>query len=62
MIKEYFNKVQSKNIGTLLPKNKAKVGGGVDKLFSNEIDLKTFKIGIDVLLPNKWKGEDIGYI
>ncbi|MBE3122140.1 MAG: hypothetical protein IMZ58_08050 [Thermoplasmata archaeon] len=33
----------------------------LDKLLSNEIDIKTFKTGLDVLLLKKHKGEDIGY-
>jgi len=32
------------------------------KPLANEIDLKTFKTGIDVLLPHRRKDEDIGYI
>ena len=45
---------------SLSPEDKAKVW--FDKLLTGEIDLKTFKTGLDVLLPDKWKGEDIGYI
>jgi hypothetical protein len=60
MTKEYFNKVQSKDIDTLSPEDKAKVW--LNKLLSNEIDLKTFKTGIDVILPPRRKDEDIGYI
>jgi site-specific recombinase XerD len=60
MAKDYFNKAQSKNIDTLSVEDKAKVW--LDKLLSNEIDLKTFKTGIDVLLPQKRKDDDIGYI
>ena len=60
MAKEYFNRAQRhQNIGDLKPEDKAKVW--LDKLLSNEIDLKTFKTGIDVLLPKKHKGDDIGY-
>ena len=33
-----------------------------DKLLAGEIDLKTFKTGIDVLLPDKRRGENIGYV
>ena len=33
-----------------------------DKLLGGEIDLKTFKTGIDVLLPKKHRGDDIGYV
>ncbi len=40
--------------------DKAKVW--VDKLLSNEIDLKTFKTRIDVLLLQKRKDDDIGYL
>jgi integrase/recombinase XerD len=60
MAKEHFNKIQSKDIDTLSPEDKAKVW--LDKLLSNEIDLKTFKTGIDVILPPRRKDEDIGYI
>jgi len=31
-------------------------------VLSNEIDLKTFKTGIDVILLPKQKDEDIGYV
>jgi hypothetical protein len=34
----------------------------LNKFLSKEIDLKTFKIGIDVILPSRRKDEDIGYI
>ena len=45
----------------LLDEYKAKVW--FDKLLSEEIDLKTFKTGLDVLLKNnKPRGGDIGYI
>ena len=44
----------------LSPEDKTKVW--LDKLLANEIDLKTFKTGIDVLLPHRRKDEDIGYI
>jgi integrase len=60
MAKDYFNKAQSKNIDALPVEDKAKVW--FDKLLSNEIDLKTFKTGIDVLLPQRRKDDDIGYI
>jgi len=33
-----------------------------DKLLSDHIDLKTFKTGIDVLLPQRRKDDDIGYL
>jgi len=61
MVKDYFNRIQRKlNIDVLEPEDKAKVW--LDKLLSNEVDLKTFKTGIDVLLSDKRKGEDIGYV
>ena len=60
MVKEYFNRAQRhQNLDSLKPDDKAKVW--LDKLLSNEIDLKTFKTGIDVLLPKKHTGDDIGY-
>ena len=60
MVKNYFNSAQRrKNIDNLKSEDKAKVW--LDKLLSNEIDLKTFKTGIDVLLPKKHRGDDIGY-
>lgn len=61
MVKEYFNSTQRHlNTDSLKPEDKAKVW--LDKLLSNEIDLKTFKTGLDVLLPKKHKGDDIGYV
>jgi hypothetical protein len=64
MAKDYFNKIQSEKLDNLSQEDKAKVW--LDKLLSNEIDLKTFKTGIDGLLPdrdkNKQRGEDIGYM
>ena len=64
MAKDYFNKIQSEKLDNLSQEDKAKVW--LDKLLSNEIDLKTFKTGMDVLLPDKDKskqrGEDIGYM
>jgi len=65
MVREYFNRVQQTlNTENLTPEDKAKVW--FDKFLSNEIDLKTFKTGMDVLLPdrdkNKQRGEDIGYM
>jgi len=61
MAKEYFNKAQRHlNTDSLKPEDKAKVW--MDKLLANEIDLKTFKTGIDVLLPKKHRGDDIGYV
>lgn len=59
MTKEYFNKTQLKNMDTLTADDKAKLW--LDKLLSNEIDLKTFKTGIDVLVPQRRKDDDIGY-
>jgi hypothetical protein len=61
MTKEYFIRVQMNlNVEDLKPEDKAKVW--LDKLFFNEIDLKTFKIGIDVLLPQRQKYDNIGYL
>ena len=61
MAKEYFNKAQRNlNTDSLKPEDKAKVW--MDKLLADEIDLKTFKTGIDVLLPKKHKGDEIGYV
>lgn len=61
MVKEYFNRAQrNKNVDNLKPEEKAKVW--LDKLLSNEIDLKTFKTGLDVLLPKKHRADDIGYV
>jgi len=60
MVKDYFNRVQTLNTVNLTPEDKAKVW--FDKFLSNEIDLKTFKTGIDILLPDKRKGEYIGYV
>jgi len=60
MTLEYFNRVQRNiDIDNMKPEDKAKVW--LDKLLSNEIDLKTFKTGIDVLLPKKPRSDDIGY-
>jgi len=60
MVKEYFNKTQrNQNIDNLEPEDKAKVW--FDKLLSGEIDLKTFKTGLDVLLPKRKIDGDIGY-
>jgi len=60
MAKEYFNRVQTPNTDSLRTEDKAKIW--LDKLISNEIDLKTYKTGLDVLLPHRQKDEDIGYI
>lgn len=61
MAKDYFNKIQLQNIDTILPKDNEKVW--LDNLLSNEIDLKTFKTGIDVLLPDrKQKSDDLCYV
>ena len=61
MAKEYYNRAQRRmNVDEMKPEDKAKVW--LDKLLSNEIDIKTFKTGIDVLLPKKHKGEDIGFV
>jgi len=59
MAREYFNRKQQHNINHLAPEDKARVW--LDKLLNGEIDLKTFKTGMDVLLPNKDKEEDLGY-
>ena len=60
-VREYFNRTQAVNTKNLTPNDKARVW--LDKLLANEIDLKTFKIGIDVLLPDrKQKGDDLGYV
>ncbi len=60
MVTKYFNRDQRhQNIDNLKPEDKAKAW--LDKLLSNEIDLKTFKTCIDVLLPKKHRGDDIGY-
>ena len=61
MVKEYFNKAQRHlNTDRLKPEDKAKVW--MDKLLADEIDLKTFKTGLDVLLPKKHMGDDVGYV
>ena len=61
MAKEYFNRIQTKqNLENLDTKDKAKVW--LEKLLSEEIDLKTFKTGIDVLLLPKCMGDDVGYV
>jgi len=61
MTRDYFNRKQKHlNMDNLEPEDKAKIW--LDKLLANEIDLKTFKTGIDVLLPNKQRGESIGYV
>ena len=61
MVKDYFNRTQKKlNTDNLEPEEKAKVW--LDKLIANEIDLKTYKTGLDFLLPDKRKDEDIGYV
>ena len=61
MTREYFNRVQRNlNVENLSDEDKAKVW--LDKLLSDEIDLKTFKTGIDVLLPKQHRGDDIGYV
>jgi len=60
MAKDYFNKIQSEKLDNLSQEDKAKVW--LDKLLSNEIDLKTFKTGLVVLLQNKHKGDDIAYL
>jgi len=59
MTTEYFNRVQTPNIEDLEPEGKAKVW--FDKLLANEIDLKTFKTGLDVLLQDMPRGADIPF-
>ena len=60
MTKEYFNQLQAPSPENLKPGEDAKEW--LDKLLSNDIDIKTFKTGIDVLLPHRQKEGDIGYI
>jgi len=63
MTKDFFNRTQKKpntNTDILKPEDKARVW--FDKLLANEIDLKTFKTGIEFLLPDKRKEEDRGYV
>jgi len=62
MVKEYYNQVQRHpNIDTLDYKEKARIW--LDKLLAGEIDTKTFKNGIDILLPKSGgKDDDIAYL
>ena len=61
MVKDHFNKVQRNvDMENITPEDKARVW--MDKLLSKEIDLKTFKTGIDVLLPKKHDRDDVGYV
>ena len=61
MTLEYFNRVQRNiDLDSLQPEDKARIW--LDKLLTDEIDLKTFKTGIDVLLPKKHRGDDVGYV
>jgi hypothetical protein len=62
MVKQYYNQTQNKSfINNLSDEDKARVW--FDKLLSNEIDIKTFKTGLDVLFKdNKHRGDDIGYV
>jgi hypothetical protein len=62
MAKQYYNQIQNRSISdNLSDEDKAKIW--FDKLISNEIDIKTFKTGLDVLLKDhKDKGGDIGYV
>ena len=60
MTKEYFNQLQAPNPEDLKPGEDAKKW--LDKLLSNDIDLKTFKTGIDIRLSYRQKEDDIGYI
>jgi site-specific recombinase XerC len=60
MTKEYYNKAQRRmDMDVLKPEDKAKVW--LDKLLSKEIDIKTFKTGLDILLLKKHKGDEVGY-
>jgi len=62
MVKEFFNQQQEKNINSIenmSTDEKAKIW--LDKLLHNEIDLKTYKSGLDVLLPNKRNEHDFSY-
>ena len=62
MVKEHYNKVQTvSDIERLEPNDKAQVW--MDKLLAGEIDLETFKSGLDVLLPQHRRGDnDVGYL
>ena len=60
MVRDHFNRIQLQNVENLTSNDKARAL--LDELLSKEIDLKTFKTGIDVLLPHKRNEDDIGYI
>jgi len=60
MTKEYFNRMQAPNLENLKPEEEAKIW--FERLLGNEIDLKTFKTGLDVLLQNKHKSDDVAYL
>jgi len=62
MVKEYYNQMQKyPNIDSLDDKEKARIW--MEKLLAGEIDLKTFKEGINILLPAiQHRGEDIAYL
>ena len=57
MVREHFNSVQRKQIENLSEKDKAKVW--FNRLLAKEINLKTYKTGIDFILPKipKSRGE-----
>lgn len=61
MVKDYYNNTQvPSDIEHLRYEEKAKVW--LDKFLAGEVDVKTFKDGIDILLPSvRRKGDDIAY-
>lgn len=61
MVKEYYNRKQAQvDVDNLTSEGQARVW--LNKLLANEIDLKTFKEGMDVLLPAaRRKGDDVAY-
>jgi integrase/recombinase XerD len=59
MARDYFNKQQQVKIDISPPEEKARIW--LEKFLKGEIDMKTFKTGLDVLLPSKRKEEDLGY-
>jgi hypothetical protein len=62
MVKQYYNQTQNRSISENLS-DEDKANAWLDKLLSNEIDIKTFKTGLDVLFKdNKDRGDDIGYV
>lgn len=62
MVKEFYNQIQRHpNLDMLDNREKAKIW--LNKLLAGEIDLKTFKEGIDILLPaTRHRGDDIAYL